>query len=399
LTIAREHDVWLLTSHESEADIKAALADGNNPRLHPVLIDPFGWVLNRRERRKEFPWSAQAHYYAWQIQAYFVGRALHRRVGFDAVHHVTFGRYYSPSFLSLLSVPFIWGPVGGAERAPWSFWPGFGARGIVYESIRSVVRTIGELDPFVRATARRSALARGTTPQTAARLHRLGATHVEVMHQSGLTAGELDAINVDDHTADVEPPFFLSVTRLLPWKGLHLSIAAFARARLPDTDYRIVGWGPDDDRLRDLSARLGVDDRIVFVGELSRREVFRLLSASTAFVHPSLHDSGGHACLEAMAASKPVICLDLGGPAQQVTPATGFIIPASHPEAVIAGIAEAMHTLRHDEGLRTTMGIHARERAAEFNWNNRARVLFDAYESVLASTEHPSSRNRSGGIS
>ena len=63
----------------------------------------------------------QIHYYLWQIQAYFKAFRLHQEIEFDVVHHVTFVKYSTPSFLSLLPVPFVWGPVGGGESAPKTF--------------------------------------------------------------------------------------------------------------------------------------------------------------------------------------------------------------------------------------------------------------------------------------
>ena len=98
------------------------------------------------------------HYYAWQIAAYFVARKLDREINFDIAHHVTYVRYSSPSFLSLLPVPLIWGTVGGGESAPRAFWEDFSWRGKVYELVRSLAHRIGELDPFTRLTARRSVL-------------------------------------------------------------------------------------------------------------------------------------------------------------------------------------------------------------------------------------------------
>ena len=43
-----------------------------------------------------------------------------------------------------------------------------------------------------------------------------------------------------------------------------------------------------------------------------------------------------------MAAGRPVICLDLGGPGSQVTDEVGFKIPAHSPEQCIEGIAQVM---------------------------------------------------------
>ena len=58
-------------------------------------------------------WGAQLYYYVWQLAAYFAARKLQRQVRFDLIHHVTLVKYWMPSFLSLLPVPFVWGPVRG----------------------------------------------------------------------------------------------------------------------------------------------------------------------------------------------------------------------------------------------------------------------------------------------
>jgi glycosyltransferase involved in cell wall biosynthesis len=156
------------------------------------------------------------------------------------------------------------------------------------------------------------------------------------------------------------PPFFLAVARLLPWKGIHLALRAFALASLSGVTFRVVGTGDDRTRLERLSRKLGIEDRVEFTGELPRTEVRSLLLHCLALVHPSLHDSGSSACLEAMAAGKPVICLAVGGPATQVTDETGFAIPAIHPRQSIRRIADALTRVASDEPLRTTLGNDAR---------------------------------------
>jgi glycosyltransferase involved in cell wall biosynthesis len=389
--VAKQHDTWVLTSAESAREIRAAAAEHANPQLHFVFIDPFGWTLDQVKRRRRLPWRAHVHYYAWQLRAYLAARKLHRRVQFDIVHHVTYGRYYSPSLVSLLPVPFVWGPVGGGERAPRAFWPSFGLRGVVYESMRSLARSVGELDPLVRLTARRSALARATTRQTAERLSRVGARTIEVMDQTGLTTDELRMLEStarDDQT--IPTSFFLSVARLLHWKGIHLGLEAFAQARLDNVEYRIIGWGPERERLVARSHRLGIADRVTFLGELPRPDVLRLLRSSLALIHPSLHDSGGVVCLEAMAAGAPVVCLNVGGPPVQVTDETGFIVPATTPEESILGIADAMRVLSTDPARRAVLAASAHRRANEYEWAQRARLTLDSYDRLHSRTERPS---------
>ena len=60
--------------------------------------------------------------------------------------------------------------------------------------------------------------------------------------------------------------------------------------------------------------------------------------------------------MEAMAAGRPIICLDLGGPASQVTEETGFKIAAQNPQQATEDLAKAMTCLANDLELRIKMG-------------------------------------------
>ena len=104
------------------------------------------------------------------------------------------------------------------------------------------------------------------------------------------------------------------------------------------------------------------------------------LAKCHVLVHPSLHDTGGWVCLEAMASGRPVICLDLGGPATQVTDDTGFRVPATTPEQAIAGIAAAMRQLHDDPDLRRRMSQAGAKRVMDaFCWDEKVKRM-DAIE-------------------
>ena len=96
-----------------------------------------------------------------------------------------------------------------------------------------------------------------------------------------------------------------------------------------------------------------------------------------------------------MAAGLPVICLDLGGPATQVTAEFGFKIPARDPDQASRDIAAAMIELARDEELRRRLSRGARERVRqEFCWSAKAKRFDFIYRQVLAGkseqTERPS---------
>ena len=380
--VAKRHDVWVLTRpDESKAAIEAELATNPVPNLHFVYFTLPFWQDSMRFGQLG---AMQIHYYLWQIQAYFVARRLHKEIGFDLIHHVTFVKYSAPSLLSLLPAPFVWGPVGGGESAPSQFWKDFSPYARFYEVARDLVRNIGERDPLVTLTIKNSTVVRATTDDTAKRLYRMGATQVQVVPEVGLLDEEIALLNRCPLPSS-QPVRFISMGRLLHWKGFHLGIQAFAHANLPDAEYWLVGEGPELANLQRLAQDCGVAHQVKLWGRLPREDTLERLGESHVLVHPSLHDSGGWVCIEAMASGRPVICLNLGGPAIQVTEQTGFKVSAQEPEQTIHDMAKAMQQLAGNPDLRVQMGQAGRQLVDEnFSWKVVGERLDGLYQTMAA---------------
>ncbi|MBF2016556.1 MAG: glycosyltransferase [Rivularia sp. T60_A2020_040] len=379
--VAEHHEVWVLTRpDESKHIIEAELARNPVPNLHFVYFTLPFWKDSLRWGQSG---AMQIHYYLWQIQAYFVARKLNREIGFDLTHHVTFVKYSNPSFLSLLPIPFVWGSVGGGESAPKAFWQDFSSKAKTYERLRGLARGVGELDPLTRLTARRSALVRATTEDTAQRIRQWGIKNVEVISESGLPQQEIQRLGKFPMPQG-SPVRFISMGRLLHWKGFHLGLRAFAKANIPDAEYWLMGDGVERDNLQNLAEELGIAQKVKFWGRLPREQSLEKLSECIALVHPSLHDSGGWVCLEAMAAGRPVICLELGGPAVQVTPETGFKVAAHTPEQAVEDLAQAMRRLAVEEELRLQMSQAAKNRVTQiYSWEQIGLSLSQLYQEIV----------------
>jgi len=379
---ARFHEVWAITRAKNRGPIEASLARRQIPNLHWVYFDLPRWARFWKDRGH----GMHAYYYLWQIGVFFVARRLHRKVSFDLVHHATLVNYWMPSLLALLPIPFIWGPVGGGESAPLAFRRSFSLRGRLYEGMRDLARSVAQFDPFVRLVAQRAALGIATTEETAARLRKLGCPKVTVLSQAALPREEIAQLGA--LTFRQSNPFRLvSIGDLLHLKGFELGLCAFARfqARFPATEYWIIGDGPERKRLKKLVHSLGLASIVRFWGAIPRSEVLEMLADCDVLVHPSLHDSGGWVCLEAMAAGRPVLCLDLGGPALQVTEETGVKIPATSPSQAIGDLSLAMEELARDPGRRTRLGYAGRERVSSlYNWEEKGKYLTDLYNQALS---------------
>ena len=392
--LARYHQVWVFTSNTHRQVIEAELAQRPIDNLYFIYFDPFNWVYDWSFEGKRSQLDVYLHYYLWQIWAYFQGRSLTQKVDIDIIHHVTYVKYSNPSFLSLLPVPFVWGPVGGAEQAPKAFWKDFSWKEQIYERMRDIARRMGELDPFVHITARQSTVAIAATNDTAQRLHKLKANNIQITSGCGLLMSEIKTLN--SLSTDQKGPIrFISMGRLLHWKGFHLGLKAFAAAGLPDAEYWILGEGPALKKLQAIAQEHNISNQVKFFNKLPRTEALEALGKCHALVHPSLHDSGSWVCIEAMAAGKPVICLDLGGPGTQVTKASGYKVAATNPKQVTTQLAIAMATLASDAKLRAQMGQVGQQIVYEkFNWDQKILSQIQLYEKVLGRSRTPAAVHR-----
>jgi glycosyltransferase involved in cell wall biosynthesis len=215
-------------------------------------------------------------------------------------------------------------------------------------------------------------------------LYVLGCKRVSVLSEAGLRAEEINRLGRIPLRQN-NPFRLLALGRLLHWKGFELGLRAFAlfKPRAPLSECWVIGDGPERGRLEKLAQRLGIAGSVTFWGSIPRSQVLEKLAECDVLVHPSLHDSGGWVCLEAMAAGRPVVCLDLGGPALQVTEETGIRVPAISPEQVVRDLADALYKLASDPELRARLSLGTRKRVEEhFNWDKKGLFMAKLYEEL-----------------
>jgi glycosyltransferase involved in cell wall biosynthesis len=106
----------------------------------------------------------------------------------------------------------------------------------------------------------------------------------------------------------------VSVGRLDENKGQHLTIEALTK--LPDVNFLIAGGGTEEANLKALAQRLGVADRVHFLGMVPHEELASLCSAADISVLASAREGWANVLLESMACGTPVVATDIWGTAE-----------------------------------------------------------------------------------
>ncbi len=186
-------------------------------------------------------------------------------------------------------------------------------------------------------------------------------------------------------------PVLGALCRLEPQKGVDVLLQVLAR--LPGVRLDVAGDGSQRRALEELAARLGVGDRVRFLGWV--QDVPSLFAGIDVLVVPSREEAMPLAVLEAMHASLPVVATRVGSlPEVVVDRGTGLIVP---PEDVDA-LTGACRELLEDRALRERYGAAAAVRAARDHTDTAMATAYDRlYRSVLVRRRPVAERGRTGG--
>ena len=172
-------------------------------------------------------------------------------------------------------------------------------------------------------------------------------------------------------------PTILNVGRLVAQKNQRLLLEAFRRVReVEPSRLVILGTGVLEPQLKALTAELGLEDDVVFLGW--RANPFQYMARADLFVLSSDFEGFGNVIVEAMACGCPVVSTDCPyGPDEIITsPEVGVLTPVNDA----AALAEAMIGLLRDTPRRKAMGAAGARRSLDFD----VAVLGERYRALVA---------------
>lgn len=158
-------------------------------------------------------------------------------------------------------------------------------------------------------------------------------------------------------------------------KGTHYLLQALTELDLPNSEFVLIGT-PDPVVERFLAAYPG---RLVHLRGVPQTELYRYYSNSSVYVLPSIEEGLAMAQIEAMACQVPVICSQNTGGEDLVRDGIdGYVLPVRD----VPALKERILLLHGDELRCASMGVAARQRAAEFTWDCYGERTIHVYERI-----------------
>ncbi len=169
--------------------------------------------------------------------------------------------------------------------------------------------------------------------------------------------------------------YILFVGTVQPRKNICALISAYAKVHKKHPDYKLViaggiGW----DAEQDLAApdKMGISDRVVFMGRVSPELLQVLYQGASVYVQPSWTEGFGLPALEAMASGVPVV-VSSGGALPELVGDAGIIVSLEGGRRMFAArLASTVSSLLGYPERRELLKQRGLERVHQFSWKNAA---------------------------
>lgn len=342
--IAKKHDVWVLTDIHNRAGWDRGREEG--------LIPPNVEVRFLRDRSACSENRLIAHLQSWLNYRSFTHQVLdearqwHSEVNFDLCHQVTIAGWRMPSPLWRLPIPFIWGPIGGAGYIPPSFRSILSPTARIFESLRDLnTWWVSHSRDFADCITKSSTVF-AANEETYRFLHPFRGERPLV--KLPIVSFHPDRVNqLLRPSAQIRRPGPIRLFaggNMEGRKGVSLALRALSivSARGVDFKYTVAGGGPEIAALRSLSAKLGLNDKVIFHPGYHGSEYLNALHDHDVYFLPSFRESTPVTLLEACLAGCYPVVADTSAQGEIVRLIGGKAIPTENVDNLIKGLADAV---------------------------------------------------------
>lgn len=377
--LSRLHEVWVLTCPGDRPVAQPTLGESLDSHLRMHWLAVPHWLRERNSRGGSI--GLVINYLRWLKMAYVKALELHEQIGFDIVHHVSLSSINAPPPFWKLPVPFVWGPIGGAQRVPRTFRK-YVSSFSVAEILRSSRVALLPLSLSLRRIARSGTTVLTTNQETYGLLTKVSARDVHLFLDSGMPSSFLSAPRITGPTG--RPFTILWAGRMEPRKALPLALEALRETNDLHVKLLIAGDGQMRNKWEAYAGRLNLGNKVKFFGHVPWNDMSRLYQSVDAFLFTSLRDSFGTQVLEAMGHGLPILTLDHQGVGSFVPSNAGIKVSVTHPRETVRELAEGIRRLALFPWERRKMGDAARAYAETETWERRAARMSEIYEQAVA---------------
>lgn len=392
--MSKENDLTVLygmsDNHMGETHtLDKFLKENSFPHVRFIKIKPnkLANLLNWPNRHNFLVYTFYYAFAEWQKCAYKMAKNLIQNEHFDLIHNVGPIGYREPGYLWKLGLPYVWGPVGGANNAPWQLMKHMPLTGKLKQTFRNVANTI----QFYTKCRLKKALKATDILMTATSENQR--KFLKVHHKKSICIPEnciTGNITLDE--SKFNNPFYyhlIVIGTLDARKSVGILLEALTQVHYRDRlRLDIVGDGPLKETLQRYAISHDINNIITWHGQLPRQKAIQVFNSAHLHVVTSVSEGNPTTIWEAMSFGVPTMSFDHCGMHDTLCSRCGILIPiVENYEDCVAAIAQNINQLlEHPERFRQ-LAQGTVECAQSYTWDERERFLNNLYDNLLKDKE------------
>jgi glycosyltransferase involved in cell wall biosynthesis len=332
----------------------------------------------------------------WQCLSTFTIHKIIKQFKIDLFHHITFIQYRGHFAGFFIKIPFIFGPIGGAEKIPKPFFKDLTFLDKLKESLRymKLDLLILKILKLISNNCKIYVFSNNATYQHLKKV--VGSSKYFIHPAIGINLDEIPSLENGQQLRALDEDSvrriqLIYVGRFESWKGLEILIKGLSLAnkqlkkQQKQFMLKLIGARSVKERqnIAKIIYKYSAQNYVDVVSFLPQKDVIQLIAASDVVVYPAYRDSGSMAVLEAMAAGKAVLCFDTQG--QNWVPSNCAIkIPfgKTYDETLNNLVDRLVQVIKCPEQLNS-IGNNAKNYVSkELTWDAKARYFSKLYMNV-----------------
>lgn len=384
-----EHTIHVLTRSLSKEKILKVSQTMSLNNLYFHFYDIPKWMFYKNEMKSN--WGEQINYIIWQLCSRSYIKKLNKKYNFDILHHLTFNQYRTPSPGFFLNIPFVMGPIGGAETISPSFYQDLEKNTYRKEIIRKQGKDLKLFGIWCQWKKNHKHFLFSTKEN----MHKLspfcGKNKVSLL--PAIAFNPIDFENSKTTSQNNDTFQIIYAGKALDWKGIYIFLKAAKKAYI-DNDIsnfiiKLVGirFKQEQEKVNKWISDLHLENNIELIPFLQRNELLNMLTKCNLSVYPAFRDSGSMSVLESSVLGCPTICFNAGG--QDAFPDSVLIKVdvTDDYEVNLNTFAEKLKWAFFHREETYKIGLKAKEYVYKnLTWENKIDAFNNIYQDLIDST-------------
>lgn len=381
-----QYSIYVITRSRCKDKILNELKEHPIENLQYLFYDIPRWMFYKDEMKSN--WGEQINYLFWQLLVRRYIKKAHKKFHFDIIHHLTFNQYRTPSLGFFLNIPFVMGPIGGAETIHPSFYQDLLEHTTRKEKIRKKGKDLKIFGWWCKRRKNKKIFLCSTRENVERLSPYCNGNAVRLLPAIAFDPNDFkDNPTVEQNNQTFE---IIYAGKAFDWKGIYIFLKATKRAfidkgidnfivklvgiRFEEEQRLVMGWVKEQ----------GLDKHTELIPFIQRPDLLKMLTNCSLSVYPAFRDSGSMSVLEASVLGCPTICFNVGG--QDVFPDEVLLkVPVEDSYDVnLQAFADKLLWAYENPTLAKEIGKKAKEYVYQhLTWEKKIEEFNRIYQEIL----------------